>query len=111
MALSLYYSEQEKKNDALLCGLSVKGFLSAVIAAEVMFPTSGSHLDPHRGLHNGVRSHVRQDLESACHFQECQDEEEGELVLNLVTSIRKPFFIVIIANHLRTFPYIVSLAV
>lgn len=37
----------------------------------------GSDVDPHCRIHDGFRSHVRQDLEGACHLQKCEDEEKG----------------------------------
>lgn len=37
----------------------------------------GQDLDSHRGLHNRLWGHVRQDLEGARDLQKCENEEEG----------------------------------
>lgn len=52
----------------------------------------GSDVDPHCRIHDRFRRHVRQDLEGACHLQECEDEEEGNGNVLMQTKCLKGYF-------------------
>lgn len=44
----------------------------------------GSDMDPHCWIHNSFWCYVCQDLEGARHLQECEDEEEGIEIYNIL---------------------------
>lgn len=54
----------------------------------------GAHMDPHRRIHDSFWRHVCQDVEGARHFQECEDEEEGnELYIILHNELREKCYL------------------